>query len=126
MYRKACTSSKKSDICSCCYTDYINDIKPRPFDYRDIYQQFEIRRYYGGGFYAKSVAYDGVPPRFLRRKGWEVRVKRSIRGDIHAALGLDESVQASLPPPPSYPPPPRNQHAAVVLGRWYCPFLFIR
>ncbi|XP_021763491.1 uncharacterized protein LOC110728152 [Chenopodium quinoa] len=124
---KACTSSKKSDICSCCcYSDFINDIKPRPFDYRDIYQQFEIRRYHGGGFYAKSVAYDGVPPRFLRKKGWEVRVYRSIRGKIHDALGLDESVQASLPPPPSYPLPPQNQHAAVIVGRWYSPFLFLR
>lgn len=124
---KACTSSKKADICSCCcYADFINDKKPRPFDYRDIYQQFEIRRYHGGGFYAKSVAYDGVPPRFLRKKGWEVRVHRSIRGKLRDALGLDDSVQASLPPPPSFPLPPQNQNAAVVVGRWYCPFLFLR
>ncbi|CAO2825472.1 unnamed protein product [Amaranthus hypochondriacus] len=123
---KACTSSKKSDMCSCCYKNMIHDVKPRPFDYRDVYQQFEIRRYHGGGFYAKSVAYDGVPPRFLRKKGWLVRVHRSIRGKIQDALGLDESVQASLPPPPSYPLPSRNQRAAEILGRWYCPFLFLR
>ena len=104
----------------------IHDVKPRPFDYRDVYQQFEIRRYHGGGFYAKSVAYDGVPPRFLRKKGWLIRVHRSIRGKLQDALGLDESVQASLPPPPSYPLPSRNQRAAEILGRWYCPFLFLR
>ncbi|XP_074287341.1 uncharacterized protein LOC141612460 [Silene latifolia] len=125
---KACTSSKRADVWSCCcYSEFINDLKPRPFDYRDIYQQFEIRRYHGGGFYAKSVAYDGVPPNFLRKKGWEVRVHRSIRGQLHDALGLDESVQASLPPPPTFPIPPLHQrYTGVVIGRWYTPFLFLR
>lgn len=124
---KACTSSKKADILACCcYSEFVNDLKPRPLDYRDIYQQFEIRRYHGGGFYAKSVAYDGIPPSFLRKKGWEVRASRSVRGQIRDALGLDETVQASLPPPPTFPLPPQNQHAAVVIGRWYCPFVFIR
>lgn len=123
---KACTSSKRADMLACCYVEYVNDLKPRPLDYRDIYQQFEIRRYHGGGFYAKSVAYDGIPPKFLRKKGWEVRASRWIRGQIKDALGLDETVQASLPPPPTFPLPPQNQNAAVVIGRWYSPFVFIR
>ncbi|GAB4831775.1 hypothetical protein Ancab_005787 [Ancistrocladus abbreviatus] len=126
---RACTSSRRADICTCCFTKFMNDINPRPFDHRDIYQQFEIRRYYDGGFYAKSAAYDGVPPKFLRQKGWKLRISRSICPEPGDALGLDDSVQATITLPPSQNLPllPINhKQSAVVIGRWYCPFLFIK
>ncbi|KAG6759700.1 hypothetical protein POTOM_036185 [Populus tomentosa] len=44
-------------------------LEPRPLDPRSIYQRFQIRQIKWGSFVAKSVASDGLPPRFLRRDG---------------------------------------------------------
>lgn len=129
-------SRKGTDICSCCFGTLTNDLKPQPLDFRDTYQQFEIRRHHGGGFFAKSAAYDGVPPRFLSRKGWQIRVSRSVRAEFDDALGISAdddgagSVRAALPPPrPGLEPPlerRRRETAAAVIGRWYCPYLFVK
>ncbi|KAL3582030.1 hypothetical protein D5086_016362 [Populus alba] len=43
-------------------------MEPEPFDPKDARQQFEIRKRGWGGYVAKSVAPDGFPPGFLRRK----------------------------------------------------------
>ncbi|KAL8162966.1 hypothetical protein V2J09_014455 [Rumex salicifolius] len=131
---KACVSAKGTDICSCCFGIITNDLKPRPLDFRDPYQQFEIRRHHAGGFFAKSAAYDGIPPSFFRRKGWQIRISRSVRAQLDDVLGISADddgagcVRATLPPPrPGLEPPvERRRQSAVVVGRWYCPYVFVK
>ncbi|KAF9677250.1 hypothetical protein SADUNF_Sadunf08G0088400 [Salix dunnii] len=67
---EAYINSKEEDMKTCCFCTSISDLKPQPLDPGNIYQQFEIRHCKRGGFAAKSVAPDGFPPDFLRRKGW--------------------------------------------------------
>ncbi|KAJ4904538.1 hypothetical protein Rs2_18489 [Raphanus sativus] len=72
---EASTSAKEEDIVSCCLClTQVPEAKPKQLDPYDIYQQFEIHqkkpssRYYHG----TSVAPDGVPPWFLKKKEWTV------------------------------------------------------
>uniref|UniRef100_A0A6V7QYX0 Uncharacterized protein n=1 Tax=Ananas comosus var. bracteatus TaxID=296719 RepID=A0A6V7QYX0_ANACO len=39
---KIYTCSKEEDMSTCCFCRCINDVKPSPFDHRNIYQQMEI------------------------------------------------------------------------------------
>ncbi|PON44539.1 hypothetical protein PanWU01x14_266170 [Parasponia andersonii] len=52
--RQACTNSKEEDKGTLCCRTYIRDVKPRPLDLSNTYQQFEIIRKKYRGFYAKS------------------------------------------------------------------------
>lgn len=94
-----------------------NDVPPQPLDHNNIYQHFEAMRAPGifNQFTARSVAPDGIPPSLLeRRKGF----------DLGEAAGLKPALRARLPDfdfPLSY-----NSSDAVVVGKWYCPFMFIR
>lgn len=65
---QACTCSREMDMGLWCFKSVIKDIKPKPFDYRNIYQQFKIHRHHAKSFFSKSLAPDGFPPRFLRKK----------------------------------------------------------
>ncbi|KAI3862063.1 hypothetical protein MKW92_042421 [Papaver armeniacum] len=98
--------------------------KPRVFDHRGIYQQVEVfkTRY---GYTAKSVAPDGFPPLFLRRKGWTVYTSSSYDCQLDEALGLDVSLRTRLPPEPVHQMSSKDS-TPVVVGGWYCPFVFIR
>ncbi|CDP00528.1 unnamed protein product [Coffea canephora] len=126
---KAVTCSREEDKTTCCFCRCVKDIKPRPFDPKNIYQQFEVFVYEAacvgrGYFYAKSVAPDGFPPYFLRRKGWSVHTKTPKHYELDEAPGLNASLRARLPEfsvPPSY-----KSSEAVVVGKWYSPFLFIK
>ncbi|KAL3510910.1 hypothetical protein ACH5RR_030311 [Cinchona calisaya] len=75
-------------------------------------------------FYAKSVAPDVFPPYFLRRKGWSVRTKTPKHYKLDEAPGLNAALRAKLLEfnfPPSY-----KSSKAVVVGKWYSPFMFIK
>lgn len=108
----------------CFFSDVITDEKPKPFDHRNVYQQFKIHRHHRHSFFAKSSATDCVPPKFLRKNGWELRISRSYRLQLNEALGLDSPLRTRLPnfnfPMYSKKSPP------VVVGEWYCPFIFVR
>ncbi|KAJ6295269.1 hypothetical protein OIU76_027618 [Salix suchowensis] len=72
---EAHTNSKKEDVKTCCFGFCIPDPgkEPEPFNPKNVYQQFEIRKGDRRDSYAaKSVAPEGTPPSFLRREGWEV------------------------------------------------------
>ena len=107
-----------------CCCDEVEDVKPRTFDPRDTYQQFEIANYKNGGFLAKSVAHGALPPYFLRRKGWEVESHTLRSYTLGEALGLDSTLRARLPD--LHFPLPRQSSKVVVIGKWYCPFMFIK
>lgn len=121
--------SKEEDMTTCCFCRYVKDVKPRPFDPHDTYQQFEIANYETacnsrGSFYAKTVAQDAFPPDFLRRKGWQIKTKTPKNYTLGEALGLDSTLRAHLPGlnfPLSH-----KSSKTVVVGKWYCPFMFIK
>lgn len=100
------------------------DLTPKPFDHRDINQQFEIRTYQNGTFYALPVAGDGHPPKFLRRKGWEVYTTHSFKLNLQEAEGIHNSSLTQLPEL-DFPQLPKRS-TPIITGRWYCPFVFVK
>ncbi|KAI4357907.1 hypothetical protein L6164_001824 [Bauhinia variegata] len=120
---KASTSSKEEDMGTCFCCNYVKDVKPSPMDPYNIYQQFEIIKR-SHGFQAKSTASDGFPPEFLRRKGWEVYCKTPDNYNLSEALGVNSELQARLP---DFNFPLSNDSSkSVAVGKWYCPFLFVK
>ncbi|OVA05210.1 hypothetical protein BVC80_6939g2 [Macleaya cordata] len=84
--------------CFCC--DAVKDVKPR------------------------SVALDGFPPEFLRQKGWDLYMSNSKPHQLGEASGLNLSLRMW---PPELDFSTSNQYSTtVVVGKWYCPFVFIR
>ncbi|XP_042485300.1 uncharacterized protein LOC122065549 [Macadamia integrifolia] len=119
---KASICTREVDIGAYCCGSYYKDLKPRAFDHRDIYQQVEIHVCHCG-FVAKSVAPDGFPPSFLRRKGWQVYAS-SHCFKLGIVPGLDISLRMRLP---EVDFSISNKYSAtVVVGKWYCPFMFIK
>ncbi|KAF5764039.1 hypothetical protein HanRHA438_Chr15g0699651 [Helianthus annuus] len=126
---EAFTCSKEEDMAQCCFCNCVRDVKPRPLDTHDIYQQFEIVQKGtqcsgDGSFYAKSLADDGYPPYFLRRKGWQIYSKTPKNYELHEAKGIDDSLRSRLPDL-NFPPSTKTSNP-VVVGKWYCPFVFIK
>ncbi|KAK9064652.1 hypothetical protein SSX86_016034 [Deinandra increscens subsp. villosa] len=126
---EAFSCSKEEDMAQCCFCNCVRDVKARPLDTHDMYQQFEIVPYEtacsgDGRFYAKSLAEDGYPPHFLRRKGWQIYSKTPKNYELHEAKGIDDSLRSRLPDL-NFPPSTKTSNS-VVIGKWYCPFVFIK
>lgn len=109
---------------TCCCCRYVRDVKPKPLDPYDIYQQVEIFRNNIGTFSAKSVAPDGFPPQFLRRDGWKLYADTPKHYHLDEALGLNSVLRARLPDFEF--PLSKDSSEPVVVGKWYCPFLFVK
>ncbi|CAK9149294.1 unnamed protein product [Ilex paraguariensis] len=126
---EAYTCSREEDMATSCFCHCIRDMKPKPLDPLDIYQQFEIAKYGTssnamGEFYAMSVAPDGFPPYFLRTKGWRIQGETPKNYELGEALGLNATLRAQLPEftfPLNY-----KRSEAVIVGKWYCPQIFIK
>ncbi|KAH6762003.1 hypothetical protein C2S52_019436 [Perilla frutescens var. hirtella] len=122
---EAFTCSREDDKVSCCFCRCVKDVKPRSLDPNNIYQQFEIVPYdflcsgCGGYFFANSVASDGFPPYFLRRKGWTIFTKTPKHFKLGPALGLDSQLRARLPQL-------HSTASTTVVGKWYAPFIFVK
>ncbi|CAL5399483.1 unnamed protein product [Camellia sinensis] len=116
--REAYACSKEEDIDTSCCCNSILDVQPRPLDPNDIYQQFHIVPYQRGGqFHAKSIAPDGIPPNFLRTKGWRIRTRTPQNYQLGEALGINTALRDRLPSfdlPLSY-----KSSEAIVVGKWY-------
>lgn len=97
---------------------------PKPLDLRDIYQQIEVRAYQNGTFYALPVAGDGCPPKFLRKKGWEIYTSHSFKLQIKETQGLHICSLSQLPELDVPLLPKRS--TPIIIGRWYSPFVFIK
>ncbi|KAF5194579.1 Duf1262 family protein [Thalictrum thalictroides] len=121
---QACTCSKEEDMATCCFCNVVKDVKPRDLDYRDIYQQVEISMRRHRGYFAKSIAPDGFPPYFLRRKGWAVDTSSSFQCQLSEAHGLNFALRAELPELKF--PISSKRSTALVVGKWYCPFVFVK
>ncbi|URE03348.1 hypothetical protein MUK42_19621 [Musa troglodytarum] len=120
---KAYTCSREDDMTTCCFGQCVNDVKPREFDHRDIYQQVEVvcKR---GKFTARSVAPDGFAPWPLRRKYWRLYASRPRDFDLTDAWGADEALRARTPALEL--PISGAGGAGSVVGRWYAPGVFVK
>ncbi|XP_011020712.1 PREDICTED: uncharacterized protein LOC105122984 [Populus euphratica] len=121
---EAHTNATEEDVAACCFGCCIPDMEPEPFDPKDARQQFEIRKRGWGGYVAKSVAPDGFPPGFLRRKGWRVVTSTASDFELNEARGLDRNLRDRLPD--FHFPLSQRSSASVVVGKWYCPCMFIK
>nr|TKS17172.1 hypothetical protein D5086_0000020030 [Populus alba] len=89
----------KSGYKFCFSCEVIHDVGPKPLDASNKHQQFYITRG-GSGFRFKSLASDGHDPKRLQ--------------SLHRCL-------------PEFDfPLSRGSSDAVVVGKWYCPFMFIK
>ncbi|KAL2349040.1 hypothetical protein Fmac_003040 [Flemingia macrophylla] len=121
---QASTSSKEEDKTTCLCCSFAKDVKPRPLRApSDDYQQVEIMKK-RHGFQAKSVAPDGIPPDFLRRKGWRVNATTPRNYHLNEALGSNDSLRSKLPHFNFSLSIASSE--SVVVGKWYCPFMFLK
>ncbi|KAF6169045.1 hypothetical protein GIB67_038542 [Kingdonia uniflora] len=121
---QAWTCSTEEDMGRCCFCTYISDVKPKKFDHRNRYQQVEISKRRGSDFIVKSVVPDGFPPYFLRRRGSSINSSKKYNCQLGKADGLDVSLRKRLP---DFNFPLSNKcSATVIVGKWYCPFVFVR
>ncbi|GFQ01381.1 hypothetical protein PHJA_002282000 [Phtheirospermum japonicum] len=126
---EAFTCSREEDKTTCCFCRCVKDVKPRPLDPHNIYQQFEIAPYQGlcasgDSFFASSLASDGFPPYFLRREGWTIYTKTPNNFKLDTAQGLDSKLRARLPEFDFSLP--QKSSDPVVVGKWYSPFIFVK
>uniref|UniRef100_A0A803QPT4 Reverse transcriptase domain-containing protein n=1 Tax=Cannabis sativa TaxID=3483 RepID=A0A803QPT4_CANSA len=116
---EASASSTEDDMGTCCCCTYIKDVKSRPLDPSDVLQQVEIiQKNPRGRFTAESVAENGFPPTFLRRK-WNLYMETPRHYQLHEAPGLNSSLRSQLPDL-------KILSKTVVVGKWYCPFMFVK
>ncbi|KZV18635.1 hypothetical protein F511_03529 [Dorcoceras hygrometricum] len=125
---EAFTCSKEEDMTVCCFCLCINDAKPRQCDPQNIYQQIWIGPCVSGFtsrayFWAASVASDGFPPSCLRQERWTMHMKTPRDFNLGRAQGVDCTLRARLPVLPQLSLP---RSEPVVVGKWYCPFIFVK
>ncbi|CAF2258821.1 BnaA08g24250D [Brassica napus] len=117
----ASASAKEEDRVPCCFCfSYVPEAKPQEADPYDIYQQFEIhqRPTSSGRYTATSVAPNGIPPPFLKRKYWTVGYSNSQDfGLTDDAKGINAELRSELP---------KDVNTSVVVGKWYVPFIFVK
>lgn len=129
--REAFTCCKEEDLESCCFYSYAPDTPPKHLDLKDMYQQVEISLHarkiepWGSEFEAKCVAADGFAPGFLgRRDGWKLACSDAPEFELGNAEGLNTELRSRLPEF-SFPLA-CEKSKPVVVGKWYCPFLFVK
>ncbi|KAI9085711.1 hypothetical protein K1719_032317 [Acacia pycnantha] len=117
-----CSTEEGMGTCLCC--NYVKDVKSRPLNPFDDYQQFEIEKK-RGGFQGKPILSDGFPPQFLRRKGWSLSTKTPRDYRLGEALGINPTLRSKLPPF-TFSSASGRSSEPVVIGKWYCPFMFVK
>lgn len=125
---EAYINSKEEDLDTFCFYNAVSDEPLHPLDINDKHQEFEIypRRSkvtFRSGFSAKSVAPNGYPPRFLSTR-WKVSASSSSDSSLAEASGVNESLRGSKPEFKF--PLAKTSSESVVVGKWYCPFMFIK
>ncbi|KAG2297837.1 hypothetical protein Bca4012_009026 [Brassica carinata] len=113
------TSAKEEDRVPRCFCfSYVPEAKPEQVDPYNIYQQFKIQQRKSYCYSASSLAPDGVPPRFLKRKNWRVGYSTSQDfGLIDDAKGINNMLRSKLP---------GDLNTSIVVGKWYVPFIFVK
>ncbi|XP_062109569.1 uncharacterized protein LOC133821075 [Humulus lupulus] len=122
---KAIKCSKKIDMGTSCFgRPYVQDVNSVSLDPLNTYQQIEIINQKNHcGFTAKSIT-DGFPPEMLRFKYWTAQMETPKYYQLnHQAQGLNSSLRTILPSLNF--PLSSDSSAPVVVGKWYCPFMFV-
>lgn len=126
---EAFINSKEEDLDTFCFYSSVSDVALHPLDINNTHQEFEIypRRSkvtFRSGFSAKSVAPDGYPPRFLSTR-WKVSASTSEdSSSLGKASGVDGVLRARKPEFKFSLADKSSE--TVVVGKWYCPFMFIK
>ncbi|XP_054775878.1 uncharacterized protein LOC129284422 [Prosopis cineraria] len=124
----AFTSIEEEDLETFCF---YNSVPVEPHCQLDIsneHQVFEVfpRRSkitFRKGFSAKPVAPHTFAPKFLSAR-WRVKVSDSVDSSLGEAAGVDNALRARLP---EFNFSMANTNPeAVVVGKWYCPLMFIK
>lgn len=77
-------------------------------------------------FFPKSLAPDGFPPQFLRLKGWHLYAKTPKDHELNDdAQGVNAELRQQLPEF-KVTTSCKSSEEVVVVGKWYCPFVFIK
>lgn len=103
---------------TCYFFRCAKDVKPKPFDHRDIFQQIEMIPH-KVRFTAKSVASDGYPPWIFRQKYWTTLYEsKSKNHQLIEASGLNSAVRSNFLK--------LDLAMNVIAGKWYYPFIFVK
>lgn len=119
------TCSTEEDMTNFYFFSCVKDIRPRSLEPNSQYQQIQVIRK-RRGFTSQCIASDGFPPQFLRRKGWSVSPDdlRGKHGRLAYVRGENAHLRAQLPPFNFSIWEKRSP--IVIVGEWYCPFIFIK
>ncbi|KAM0868179.1 hypothetical protein ACQ4PT_041489 [Festuca glaucescens] len=121
------TCSGEEDVTPCCFSRCINDVKPRPFDPSDVYQQIEIVQRRRGQFTARAVATDGFPPYLYQHKYWRVYASKTKNHlDLGDAPGLNAALRSRQLADASLLDDACPAATTTSVGKWYCPFYLVK
>ncbi|KAI9085739.1 hypothetical protein K1719_032345 [Acacia pycnantha] len=126
---EAYTSIDEEELDTFCF---YNSVPVEPHCQLDIsneHQVFEVfpRRSkitFRKGFSAKPVAANTFAPKFLSAR-WRVRASDSVDSSLGEAAGSDDNLRSRLPEF-NFSSANTTISEAVVVGKWYCPFMFIK
>lgn len=126
--REAYSSLEQEELDTCCFYNAVSVEPHHPLDISNARQVFEIipRRSkitFRKGFSAKSVAADTYVPKFLSKR-WRLSASSSDETSLGKAAGVDEALRARRPEF-NFPVAIKSSEA-VVVGKWYCPFMFVK
>ncbi|KAH7515359.1 hypothetical protein FEM48_Zijuj10G0018100 [Ziziphus jujuba var. spinosa] len=123
--REAWTNSREEDMGTNFFGGrHVKDVKPKPLDPSDLYKQVEIIPKKPYCFSAKAVTSDEFSTGFLRNKNRHVNISTPRHYRLNEALGPNYSLRAHFP---NFDFPLLNGCSAnVIVGKWYCPFMFVK
>ncbi|XP_048503046.1 uncharacterized protein LOC109135191 [Beta vulgaris subsp. vulgaris] len=105
--------------CFCCRFD--PETNPKGLNPRNIHQQFKIIKTSKRCFSANSVDPEGFPPMFLSKE-WRIHAAET-KAFIGEAEGLNSFLRSQLP---DFNFPSSSDHSqSMIVGKWYCPYMFI-
>ncbi|KAF7827896.1 DUF1262 family protein [Senna tora] len=127
-HRGAYSSLEEEELDTFCFFNSVSIEPNLPLDINNAHQVFEIFPQrssvtFRKGFSAKSAAQDTYVPKFLNRR-WRVSASASSDSSLGEAAGVDDALRARLP---EFDFSLANRTSeGVVVGKWYCPFMFIK
>ncbi|XP_057829790.2 uncharacterized protein LOC131040848 isoform X2 [Cryptomeria japonica] len=118
------TCSTPEDIRPRCFCQCVNDIPPRFLQPTNPHQHLRITSA-ESGFISQCTASNSYSPAYLRMRTWCVLAKdlRGKQGRLPHVGGENADLRAQLA---SFEfPVSQRSSPAVIVGEWYCPFIFI-
>ncbi|EEE68675.1 hypothetical protein OsJ_27299 [Oryza sativa Japonica Group] len=93
---KVSACSREEDVVTCCgLWSFANDASPRPFVRGDVYQQVEVVQLSRRGGFRAVASPDGVPPGYLRRKGWKDGGEQWLKDQVKRCMFYKMTLEQS-------------------------------